>query len=131
MNLTSHRVTICQAVARRKISANQVPTNLGRQETTEFFQRLAAGRLGGYQPRGKALQIPLHWQGRKLIEAPVLEAAHQLGLEVHVWTINSTEDMAELLSLGVDGLMSDHSRLLAEMAAERRTSKKSDMIPRK
>lgn len=108
-----------QVLERLRPLCPHIPTNLGRQETTEFFQRLAAGRLNGYQPRGNALQIPLQWQGRKLIEAPVLEAAHQLGLEVHVWTINSTEDMAELLSLGVDGLMSDHSRLLAETAAGR------------
>lgn len=100
-----------------------IPTNLGREETMDFFQRLATNQLDGYQPRGNALQIPLRWRGRTLIDAAMLEAAHQNGLEVHVWTINLAEEMTEMLRLGVDGLMSDHSRLLAEIAAGGRIEK--------
>jgi glycerophosphoryl diester phosphodiesterase len=38
---------------------------------------------------------------------------------VHVWTINSPEDMTELLDLGVDGLVTDWPRRLAELLAQR------------
>ncbi len=36
-----------------------------------------------------------------------IEAAHRLGLEVHVWTVNEPVHMKRLLSWGVDGIMTD------------------------
>jgi glycerophosphoryl diester phosphodiesterase len=36
---------------------------------------------------------------------------------MHVWTVNETSDMERLLSMGVDGLMSDRPALLRQTAA--------------
>jgi glycerophosphoryl diester phosphodiesterase len=38
---------------------------------------------------------------------------------VHVWTINDEATINELLDLGVDGVMSDRTRLLREVFARR------------
>jgi len=47
-----------------------------------------------------------------------LEEAHRLGLRVVVWTVNQPADMASLIALGVDGIVTDYpDRLRAVMAA--------------
>jgi len=45
--------------------------------------------------------------------------AHQLGLPVIVWTVNRPEDMAKLIEMGVDGIISDRPDLLREQAAKK------------
>ncbi len=40
--------------------------------------------------------------------------AHLLRREVHVWTINEADDMARLINLGVDSIITDDEVLLKE-----------------
>ena len=43
-----------------------------------------------------------------------MDAAHNRNLEVHAWTINDEDDMQRMISLGVDGIITDYpDRLLA------------------
>jgi glycerophosphoryl diester phosphodiesterase len=53
------------------------------------------------------------------VTAENLAEAHSLGLEVVVWTVNKREDMARMIELGVDGVISDRPDLLRAAAAER------------
>jgi glycerophosphoryl diester phosphodiesterase len=55
---------------------------------------------------------------RDLTEADLREA-QQLGLRVVVWTVNDPADMASLLELGVDGLITDYPDLARQVMAER------------
>lgn len=83
-------------------------------DVIEFVQASVGGGLATFAPRGHALQIPPDAFGRPLVTRELVDAAHVLGLFVHVWTINESDEMQRLLALGVDGLMSDFpGRLVA------------------
>jgi len=81
-------------------------------DVVEFVKAAAEARLQTFVPRGHALQIPPDAFGRPLVTRELVQAAHTLGLFVHVWTINEAPEMRRLLELGVDGLMSDDPALL-------------------
>jgi len=55
-----------------------------------------------------------------LVNEQTLGAAHELGLEMFVWTVNDREEMARLLGLGVDGIITDFPARLRDLVAESR-----------
>jgi glycerophosphoryl diester phosphodiesterase len=48
-----------------------------------------------------------------------IRRAHALGLDVHVWTLNTRADITRALDLGADGVMTDNLELLREILIER------------
>ncbi|HET8794967.1 MAG TPA: glycerophosphodiester phosphodiesterase [Arthrobacter sp.] len=66
-----------------------------------------------------ALQVPVRYGRIRIVTARSVARAHRLGLQMHVWTINEAAVMEELLDLGVDGIMTDHADLLAEIMETR------------
>lgn len=100
------------------IAALDPGTALGSStaDVIEFVKAAAEGRLASFAPRGHALQIPPDAFGRPLVTRELVQAAHALGLFVHVWTVNEADEMRRLLALGVDGLMSDDPGLLVRTA---------------
>lgn len=73
----------------------------------------------------QALQIPVtHRIGpvtATVVTPGLLAAAHALGKQVHVWTIDDASEMERLLDLGVDGIVSDRIDTLRDVLAERGT----------
>jgi glycerophosphoryl diester phosphodiesterase len=69
-----------------------------------------------------AVQIPAEFAGRQLVTRELVEHAHAHGIQVHVWTINAVEEMAELLDLGVDGIVTDFPERLADLIERRRSA---------
>jgi glycerophosphoryl diester phosphodiesterase len=53
------------------------------------------------------------------IDAALISESHQLGLKVVVWTVNTPKDIARMIDIGVDGVISDHPDLLRKIAAEK------------
>lgn len=89
-----------------------VPTNLPAREVGLFMMSLAP-RAQSYVARGEALQIPTEHQSLKLVSAESVAAAHRIGIELQVWTVNGAAEMREMLALGVDGILTDYpARLL-------------------
>lgn len=54
------------------------------------------------------------------VTASLVTEAHTLGLQVVVWTVNKREDMARMIELGVDGIISDRPDLLRQIAGGKR-----------
>lgn len=64
-----------------------------------------------------ALQIPTHFAGAPLVTPALLAAAHARDVHVHVWTVNDPAEIAALLALGVDGVISDYPARVVRAAA--------------
>jgi glycerophosphoryl diester phosphodiesterase len=71
------------------------------------------------RPGPMALQIPVDYGGKALVTPELIERAHQRKLQVHVWTINEAPEMARLLDLGVDGIVTDYPGRMAEVLGAR------------
>ncbi|MGE0824000.1 MAG: glycerophosphodiester phosphodiesterase [Candidatus Binatia bacterium] len=110
-----------QVLQRVRTQAPDLATSFAFGEVTEFLQRVMGDQLDGYQPPGLALQIPPEFQGMPLVTEATVAAAHALGCEMHVWTINEPEEMQRLLDLGVDGVMSDFPARLLDVARRRQS----------
>lgn len=100
----------------RLVSAASLPAGLATR---------AARRSGVPHPAGSVLnraryvQVPVAYRGIRVVTPRFLATAHELGLEVHVWTIDEEHEMHRLLDLGVDGLVTDQPRLLREVLRSR------------
>lgn len=64
---------------------------------------------------GDLAQLPRHIGPLTVVDAALLRAAHGSGREVHVWTVDTASQMAALLDLGADGLLSDRPDVLREV----------------
>jgi glycerophosphoryl diester phosphodiesterase len=56
--------------------------------------------------------------GGDLLTAAVVEKAHHAGLQVVAWTINEPEQMRRLISVGVDGIITDYPDRLLNLLHE-------------
>jgi glycerophosphoryl diester phosphodiesterase len=93
-------------------------TSMGPREVAQLVS--ASRNLpGGKRLRSPCAQVPPR-QGRvALVTQRFVTAAHRLGVHVHVWTIDDRAEMARLLDLGVDGIMTDRPQVLKDLLVER------------
>lgn len=61
------------------------------------------------------LQVPESHGNLRLATPGFIGSAHAAGREVHVWTVNATEDMQRLIEIGVDGIVTDYPARLAAL----------------
>jgi glycerophosphoryl diester phosphodiesterase len=66
-----------------------------------------------------AAQVPETQNGVRVVDRRFIRAAHERGLQVHVWTVNDPERMAALADMGVDGIMTDHLETLRTVLTDR------------
>jgi glycerophosphoryl diester phosphodiesterase len=70
-----------------------------------------------YRPPAEAFQVPEYSGNLHVLTPRFVRGAHNHNINVHVWTVNETEDMRRLLELGVDGIITDRpDRLLTLLA---------------
>ena len=53
------------------------------------------------------------------VSPALISEAHGLGLQVVVWTVNKEADIARMIELGVDGVISDRPDILRKVAGEK------------
>lgn len=105
------------SASRRKDTMALAPGTASSPAVTEFTPVLIAA-LCGLQPlvtlllkRFDAVQIPARGAGIKTVTPRLVQMFHKAGVLVHVWTINDTDHMRQLISAGVDGIVTDRTDL--------------------
>lgn len=97
----------------------RIPTSPGIRGVVRFW----AGARTGLHRRERypfdALQVPPTYKGLPVVDRAFVDAAHEHGVKVHVWTVDDTAEMHRLLDLGVDGVMTDRPRRLKRVFASR------------
>jgi len=106
------------AIAAFRALSPSTPTSAATFETAEFYRSLQAGEELSAPPV-VAFQVPETVGEITLVDQAFVEAAHSVGIAVHVWTINETDAMARLVDLGVDGIISDVPRTLEGALGQR------------
>jgi glycerophosphoryl diester phosphodiesterase len=99
----------------RQASGGRVATASSSAELVSFWLLSRLGLSGSSRPRYQALQGPETYRGLRIVTPGFVRAAHERGLRVDVWTIDSEPDMRRLLGYGVDGIMTDRPDVLARV----------------
>ena len=92
---------------------------------SRFLRALVAGKLGlqavldGALRSVDAIQVPEKALSLAVTTERFIEQVHAAGVEIHVWTINDTENVARLLDLGVDGIVTDRTDVALDVLASR------------
>jgi len=95
-----------------------IATSAGTMATAEFWRAVHHGTTPPPM-RHVALQVPARRGDLVVVDEPFVAAAHATSLAVHVWTVNDEEEMARLVDLGVDGVITDlPTTLLGVLAAK-------------
>ena len=125
------------AVIRRTGATDRVCVGSFSDERLERIRELlpgvctSLGPLGilhlGQAAQGEAVgplpapcaQVPTHFGDIEVVTPAFVDEAHRRGMQVHVWTIDEPEEMARLVDLGVDGIMTDRNAVLKDVLVAR------------
>jgi glycerophosphoryl diester phosphodiesterase len=100
--------------------APDIHVSLGPTDTFAFYGAIHDGApMPTWAPSQVALQVPATFEDVEVVTADFVKGAHDVGLAVHVWTIDESEEMHRLLDLGVDGVMTDCPSALAGVLRSR------------
>jgi glycerophosphoryl diester phosphodiesterase len=118
----AHRVLLTSfSESRRRRAVRATPGTLSSASAPGVALLLVAVRLRQHWAlprlvRGlSAIQVPVRAGPLRIVTARMLARMHRLGVEVHVWTVNDPAEMARLLALGVDGLVTDRCDLAVRL----------------
>jgi len=63
--------------------------------------------------------VPESFGGRTIVDEAFVALCHDLGLLVHVWTVDDAATVGRLLEMGVDGIMTDRPTMLKAALQDR------------
>ena len=92
-----------------------VATSADRSEVTQAVLLGYAFLQNPVQPAYQAFQVPERDSGITIMRPSFLQSAQRRNLQVHVWTIDSREEMLRYIDMGVDGILTNKLELLMEI----------------
>ena len=101
----------------RAIAGDRLCTSLGPGGAAKLIAASKGVPTG--QLHAACAQLPVSVKGIPVTTPKVVAAAHERGMQVHVWTVDDPEEMVRLLDMGVDGIMTDRCAVLRQVLEDR------------
>jgi glycerophosphoryl diester phosphodiesterase len=95
----------------------RVCTSMGPRQVARLVAAARGLPAGSFS--AACVQVPVRQGPVPLVTERFLAAAHDRGMQVHVWTVNEADEMHRLLDLGVDGIMTDRTQVLKKVLQDR------------
>jgi glycerophosphoryl diester phosphodiesterase len=95
-----------------------IRTGSSREETRLALYRSWV-RWPVRRPPYREFQVPELSGSTRVVTPRFVRYAHEVGVGVHVWTVDDAADMRRLLDWGVDGLISDRPDIAVEVVSRR------------
>lgn len=95
----------------------RICTSMGPRQVARLVAASRGLPAGSFS--AACVQVPTKRGPVPLVTDRFLAAAHQRGLQVHVWTIDDPDEMHRLLDMGVDGIMTDRTEVLRSVLVDR------------
>ena len=106
-------------IALRRHFGTRLCTSMGPRQVATLLLASKTSRRFARSLTQVVAQIPVRQAGIHLTNTKLLATARESRIPVHVWTIDDEKQMNELLDAGVDGIMTDKTRLLREVFIQR------------
>ncbi|MCS4484080.1 glycerophosphodiester phosphodiesterase [Gleimia sp. 6138-11-ORH1] len=104
--------------------APEIATSLGQTEAALLWTGANLTiparklRIPGPAESVVAAQVPLKMGPLKVIDRRFVAYAHQQGIAVHVWTLNTEAEILQALQAGADGIVTDDPQLATQVIAK-------------
>ncbi|BES64759.1 glycerophosphodiester phosphodiesterase [Gottschalkiaceae bacterium SANA] len=117
-------IQVTQAIEAAGMEREVVVTSLDESVLNEVEKIMPQVRTGliVVLTLGEVEKIPVDFFSMEIsrVNEDRVEKIHLAGKEVHVWTVNTEEEMEEVLSMGVDGLITDQVGIAQQVLKERK-----------
>lgn len=107
VSFSARRLAMLRRQEPRATTALGVADVMGLMLLSEAAVPLPHTRWGWTRGRVDAVQVPPAYRGVPVVTRRFVAAAHTEGLEVHVWDVNTPEEMHRMAALNVDAIMTD------------------------
>jgi glycerophosphoryl diester phosphodiesterase len=93
-------------------------TSGARGQLLRYYARHLLGLGRRWPPSADVVQVPEHWNGRRVLRPRMVRELAAADIPVHVWTVDDAADMRRLLEWGVEGILSDRPDVLGRVLHE-------------
>ncbi len=102
----------------RKLSKGAVATSYSRNEVllrVLLYKMKLLKKFAPYLKKYPVMQVPMKSGFLKIVDQDFIDTLHDMGIRIHVWTINEESEMRGLIKMGVDGIITDNPVLLLQV----------------